>query len=579
MIYNVLNIDCIPIIGYLIPKLNLEHADLKELIINYFVAGINRMPPSEKSLPSNNNGSSLSPSAEDILRQLQRILDSPEFNATKAQIAFLNFVVGKTLSGESDEIKGYTVATQVFGRKEDFDQNSDPIVSIHANKLRRALERYYLTAGIHDPLRIDVPKGTYVPVFYKQNEINAPAVSINDIKQSITYENAWPTVLIQPFKSLTGDSESNYMGIGLATELSTALARYQDVRVLMYGPEGNAKRIADTPARFVVEGSVRKDETKINVSVHLVDLISGMQILGESHNTDLKATQLIAFQEEFSRKIAVAIAGEHGAISRAMSSESKNKPPKELTTYEAILKYYEYDRFNNTETYIAALEALTSASKKEPDCGQIWTKLGRLYSDNITNEFFDTEITLEQAVSCASKGVLINPDNQRARIILAALRMFSDEVPAARAEAERALALNPNSLFFLDVTGYILTLLGDWERGTMLIKKAMSLNPYYHNYVHYALWLNLFRKKEYEPAYLETTNLTLTESLWEPLTRAATLGQLGRIEEGKRAAEELLTLKPEFQTRGRKLIKYYIKFDDIIEQVVDGLRKVGVAVA
>ena len=113
------------------------------------------------------NGLSLSFTPEEILRQQQRITDSPEFNATPAQVAFLKFVVEKVISGESDEIKGYTVATQVFGRREDFDQNTDPIVSIHANKLRRALERYYLTAGSHDPLRIDIPKGTYIPVFYK----------------------------------------------------------------------------------------------------------------------------------------------------------------------------------------------------------------------------------------------------------------------------------------------------------------------------------------------------------------------------------------------------------------------------
>jgi hypothetical protein len=55
------------------------------------------------------------------------------------------------LSGRSHEIKGYTVATQVFGRGEDFNQATDPIVSIQANKLRRALERYYLVAGQNDP--------------------------------------------------------------------------------------------------------------------------------------------------------------------------------------------------------------------------------------------------------------------------------------------------------------------------------------------------------------------------------------------------------------------------------------------
>jgi len=79
------------------------------------------------------------PAAEKIQQQLQRILASPEFQATDRQREFLKFVVTETLAGRSYEIKGYTVATRVFGRKEDFDQATDPIVSIQANKLRRAL--------------------------------------------------------------------------------------------------------------------------------------------------------------------------------------------------------------------------------------------------------------------------------------------------------------------------------------------------------------------------------------------------------------------------------------------------------
>jgi adenylate cyclase len=105
------------------------------------------------------------PPAESIQHQVNRILTSPEFKATDVQKSFLTFVVETELAGRSHEIKGYTVATQVFGRGEDFNQATDPIVSIQANKLRRALERYYLVAGQNDPIRIEIPKGTYVPVF------------------------------------------------------------------------------------------------------------------------------------------------------------------------------------------------------------------------------------------------------------------------------------------------------------------------------------------------------------------------------------------------------------------------------
>ena len=69
-----------------------------------------------------------------IQRQLSQILASKEFHATERQREFLKFVVAEKIAGRSDEIKGYAVATQVFGRSEDFDQATDPIVSIQANK-------------------------------------------------------------------------------------------------------------------------------------------------------------------------------------------------------------------------------------------------------------------------------------------------------------------------------------------------------------------------------------------------------------------------------------------------------------
>jgi hypothetical protein len=54
---------------------------------------------------------------------------------------------------------------------------------------------------------------------------------------------------------------------------------------------------------------------------------------------------------------------------------------------------------------------------------------------------------------------------------------------------------------------------------------------------------------------------------------------LGRNEEGEKAAAALLELKPEFPSRGRVLVGHYIKFEDILERVLQGLRNVGVDVA
>jgi adenylate cyclase len=314
------------------------------------------------------------------------------------------------------------------------------------------------------------------------------------------------------------------------------------------------------------------------LTVHLTDTKTNKQVWGDSHRSDFEAAKLIAFEEEVARVVAAKIAGDRGIIAQALSYESKNKPPSELKTYEAILQFYEYDQTHKTESFIRALAALEHAASIEPKCGQVWTMLGNLYANIYSLELPGFETALGKAVECAERGIRLNPHNQLARGVLAFVRMFSNEIPAARSEVEKALAPNPNSLFILDGIGYLLTLLGDWERGPALIRKVISLNPFYNPIVHYALWLDWYRQEEYEQAHLETLNLGRPAIFWEPLAKGATFGQLGRYEEGKRAEENLLKLKPDFPNRGRLLVRHYIKFEEIVERVIDGLRKSGLNV-
>ncbi len=102
---------------------------------------------------------------EAIRNELALILSSPELKTKPTIARFLQFIVEQTLAGHAHQIKGFTIATQVLKKNENFDAVKDPTVRILGGRLRASLERYYSTFGREDPIRIDVPKGTYVPVF------------------------------------------------------------------------------------------------------------------------------------------------------------------------------------------------------------------------------------------------------------------------------------------------------------------------------------------------------------------------------------------------------------------------------
>jgi adenylate cyclase len=509
---------------------------------------------------------------------MERILASPEFHATDRQKKFLEFVVSEATAGREEEIKGYTIATQVFGRESDFDSNIDPIVSIEANRLRRAVERYYLTEGRGDPIRIDIPKGTYVPNFHQQREAETEGTAGGEVPDMLPAEDAWPTLLIMPFENLTGDPRRDFLGIGFSTELATEITRFQEIRVL-YARKDSDREHVESDARFILDGNILEDRTGVKLTVFLVDAKTRRQIWGDSHRSDAESAELIAFQEEVARVVAARIANESGIISTTLAIESKNRPPAELTTYEAILRFYEYDQTLTPTSFSRALEALRHAARVEPDCGQVWSCLARLYGNAYSLDFPGLEDPLEKAVECAEKGVHIDPGNQRSLATLAAVHFYGNELTAAIDESRRALALNPHSLFMADGIGYVLTLSGEWERGPALIRKVMKLNPFYRNGVHYALWLDCLRREDYECAYAETMKLRRPAVFWHPLARAVTLGLLGRDDEGKPAVENLLKLKPDFSSCGRDLIGRYVKFEDIVERIVAALGRLGLRIA
>ena len=257
---------------------------------------------------------------------------------------------------------------------------------------------------------------------------------------------------------------------------------------------------------------------------------------------------------------------------------SRNKPIPHLTTYEAMLRYWKYDTLRTPRSYMCAIRAMEHAVVHEPDYGLTWSMLASLYADNFGLEIVDLPTPLEKAAEFTQKGVNLDPTNRRARAILAFVRLMQNKLSEARCEADKAYNLHSCSLMYLDVIGWLMSLAGEWERGTDFIKKAVRLNPYYRSWVRHAICIYWLRKKEYEKAYRESLHFRMPISHWDPLLKAAACGHLGKAEEGQACVETLLALKPDFAKRGRILIGRYVKFEYIADRIIESLSKLGMKI-
>lgn len=105
------------------------------------------------------------PPEDRIREELSRVLASHEFRSSKRSQDFLRYVVENTLQGHADMLKERTIGIEVFGRSTSYDPSDDATVRVKAGEVRKRLGLYYSGEGAHNPLRIELPSGTYVPEF------------------------------------------------------------------------------------------------------------------------------------------------------------------------------------------------------------------------------------------------------------------------------------------------------------------------------------------------------------------------------------------------------------------------------
>jgi adenylate cyclase len=453
---------------------------------------------------------------------------------------------------------------------------------VEAGRLRRALERYYLTAGKNDPVHINIPKGGYIPTF--QTVLTAPS---NPQRRASDRQNsapaAEPSIAVMPLLNQTGDEDQDYFADGLTEELTAELARHQEFQVIaaqstlrFKGRKVDPKEIGrEIGVRFLLTGSIRKDLKTVKVAVRLIDTFNTAQIWGESYKRDLTAANLIALQEEIAHRTVGVIADQYGLISRKLSRESRKNSPADLRAYDAVLRFYQYETEFTPEAFEKALAALEQAIEIDPEYGLAWAMLGHIHADNYALGFREIEAPLEKALTFARKGVALALDNQFTHDALTLVYFHRDVKEMFLKHVEQTLALNPNSPYIVGVAGWHMALYGEWDRGLDLLKKGMKLNPYHPSWFHLAPYMDYYLRGEYENALPEALKFNFPELYWDPLMRAAALGRLRRQNEAGAAVGQLLELEPDFATRGRWMISRYVKVDELVDRIIEGLRKAG----
>lgn len=102
---------------------------------------------------------------QQILHELDNILESRFFRSAGRCKQFLRYVVQHKLNGPSEPLKERTIGVEVFERRHDYATGDDPVVRVQAGEVRRRLEQYYQGPPTEPLVHIELPVGSYSPVF------------------------------------------------------------------------------------------------------------------------------------------------------------------------------------------------------------------------------------------------------------------------------------------------------------------------------------------------------------------------------------------------------------------------------
>lgn len=517
-------------------------------------------------------------SAGSVRAELARILASPRFDASERNRHFLSYVVEETLAGRADRIKAYTIATEVFGRDPTFDPQLDSIVRIEAGRLRRALERYYLTDGRANTVRIDIPRGGYAPVFVPMGAVPLARPLAGS-----------PRVLVTAFEEEGDQSSFPTFTRGFTRSLVIALTRFTELRV--FAAEAVLRRPCDLDAGtaraefaadYIVTGQTSLGADRFEVDVLLAEAEGGRVVWAETFERRLRPDEIIDLRNDVANRVARALAQPYGAIHTDRARDADGQPPELLGSYAAVLLFHAYWRTFDPAIIEAVRVGLDRAVADEPDYAEALACLSLVYSNayRFRHPVGTSSADLrERSLSLAARAVELAPNSSWAHYALGLARWFAGDPDGGVGALERGRALNPNDTTIVADLGQRYAMLARWDEAVPLLEQSYAANPAQPGSYRIGLFLWHYAHGRFAEALAEARRVNAPGVLYGHVAVAAAAAQLGLADEAARAVAAIRAIDPGYGARVAEDLACRHVAAELVTPIVDGLARAGLAVA
>lgn len=579
--------------------------------------------------------SSSCPPLATVQDELQRILDSSDFKGTPRRRKLLRYLVEEMLAGRDRELKGYTIATVVFGRDDDFDPQTDPIVRLEARRLRHDLDGYYASSGRDNAIRISIPKGQYAPTIeWSEKDIGEVATTVSLQAEEVAATDpspraplsllarprrlAWgvalvlallvvstgyvywsrsglarqessrgPALAVMAFATDGSNAEHAALGSGFADQIMADLSRFSGYR--LYLPQATTSgTMTSDPMEigdrlgltYIVDGSVHFDAgtDSIRISARLVEVDTRRIMWIGTFERPRSTRSLFAIRDEIASAVASALGQPYGVIRTEESNRLRDEAAPSTSSYECVLRAFAYRRSFTAAGHKAVMTCLEQAVLQDPKYADAWAMLGWLHMD--AGRFGwavdgDAWAAFQRGLSTVAHALSLDSNNITALKAQASIHHYMGNYPESERIQRRALELNPNDPDTLAQLGWRLAVRGRFEEGVPYLQQAIAntVNP--PGWYRHLIAIDHYLKGRHEEM-LETARASSIDGSsvsWSLVAIAE--GAMGHKTAAAEALAKMAEISPMLYRDPAAAYRRHQAIDPIIVALVAGLRKAG----
>jgi serine/threonine protein kinase/Flp pilus assembly protein TadD len=287
-----------------------------------------------------------------------------------------------------------------------------------------------------------------------------------------------PTIAVLPFVDMSPNKDQEYLADGLAEELLNSLVRVRGLQVAgrtssfaFKGKNEDLRVIGEKlNVANILEGSVRKEGSKVRITAQLVNVKDGFHLWSDTYDKELK--DVLSLQEEIASNVAealkVTLLGQHVSAPRSVNGEAHN----------AYLRGMYFREKRTKEGFEKAIHYFEQAAALDPNYAPAWSGLAAVYRNQANFGHMSVDEGNTKALDCVEKALATDPNSADAYVQLGWIEMaYHWNWDKSEAAFKRALELEPKNVAALRGMTNLKTALGQFEEALALNSSALELDP------------------------------------------------------------------------------------------------------